>query len=668
MKAQKLRGREKIISARIASIFVLVTLLLSAPLAQAVPITIEITGEVTNGDGSLWGGNIYYGTPFTGTYTYDSSAPDSSASSNFGWYVFDSPYGINISLGGIEFKTTPSHIGQFEIKISDNGPNLDYYTVWSNQNTPLSDGTTISWISWGVYGPNEMLSSTDLPITAPVIDQWDNRLFIHGRDIYGNGYNIYGTVSQAVPEPLTGVLMLIGVFFFRRRKKAVKAQKLRGRQGIVSAPIATLLVFATILLSAPLVHALPITIEITGNVTSVGGYTEAIPDTIYEGVAFAGTYTYESSTVDSGDGHYVHDAPYGIILSLGGYEFKTAPGHVGQFDMRIADDLEGNGVWDYYLVRSYENVADPSVDFIIDSIEWNLWDSTHTALSSGDLPATVPVLTDWDHNVFKIHGLYGPNLSGLSIYGTVTQAVPEPSSVVLMLIGVLFFRRRRTTMKAQKPRGREGYLSVRFVTFLVFATLLLSAPLAQAVPISIEITGEVTSASGSGLPGSIYEGVTFTGTYTYDSSTSDSYDNSQWGKYEHDYPYGISIVMGGYEFKTAPDHVGQFKIQIGNDVSGNGVWDEYWVQSQYENISFPSLGFNIGSICWYLSDSTHLVFSSDALPTAVPVLTDWDHNVLTIYGSGDLGLSIEGTVTQAVPEPLTGVLMLIGVLFFRYRR
>ena len=45
MKAQKLRGREKILSARIASIFVLATLLLSAPLAKAVITDVEISAN-----------------------------------------------------------------------------------------------------------------------------------------------------------------------------------------------------------------------------------------------------------------------------------------------------------------------------------------------------------------------------------------------------------------------------------------------------------------------------------------------------------------------------------------------------------------------------------------------------------------------------------------------
>ncbi|MHC4316780.1 MAG: PEP-CTERM sorting domain-containing protein [Planctomycetota bacterium] len=442
----------------------------------------------------------------------------------------------------------------------------------------------------------------------------------------------------------------------------MKAQKLRGREKVLSARIAFVIV-TLLLLSAPLAKAVPITIEITGEVTSVGGYTEAIPDAIYEGVTFTGTYTYDSSTFDSGDGHHLHSSPYGISLSLGGYEFKTSPTHVNQFDMWIINDGVGNGVKDYYLVRSYENVSDPSVDFIIYSIEWNLWDSTHTALSSGDLPATVPVPMDWDHNVLKIHGLYGTNLTGLSIYGTVTQAVPEPLTGILMVIGAVFFRRRRTTMKAQKPRGREGYLSARFVTFLVFAILLFLAPLAQAVPVTIEITGEVTSASGSGLPSTIYEGVTFTGSYTYESSTEDSGD----GHHVHNSPYGISVSLGGYEFSTATIHVGQFDMWIRDDYLSNGVKDYYLVRS-HENISVPSLGLTVGTILWDLRDDTHMALSSGDLPLTAPVLADWDYNYFKIYGFGDLGILIRGTVTQAVPEPLSGVLMLIGVLFFRRRR
>ena len=189
--------------------------------------------------------------------------------------------------------------------------------------------------------------------------------------------------------------------------------------------------------------------------------------------------------------------------------------------------------------------------------------------------------------------------------------------------------------------------------------------LAQAAPITIQITGNVTSASGSALPGTIYTGISFTGTYTYESSTADSGG----GHHYYDAPYGINLSLGGYEFKTAPDQVGQFDMWIMNDNSVNGLKDYYIVFSD-ENISIPSIGPTIGYIRWDLRDSTHDALSSSNLPITAPILSDWNYNVLEIYGFGSGGLLIDGTVTQTilVPEPLTGVIMATGLLLLRRRR
>jgi hypothetical protein len=189
--------------------------------AQAVPITIEIGGEITGGYGTLWGGDIHVGSSITGTYTYDSATPNTSTLGEMGKYVFDSPYGMDLFLGGFEFKTVPSHTGQFQITIFDNGANADSYEVRSNQNVPLSNGATVDYVFWGLHGSNSMLSSTDLPVVAPVVIQWpDKYLYLHGADTLGNGFLFWGKITQAVlvPEPLTGVLLMTGVFFLRRRR------------------------------------------------------------------------------------------------------------------------------------------------------------------------------------------------------------------------------------------------------------------------------------------------------------------------------------------------------------------------------------------------------------------------------------------------------------------
>jgi hypothetical protein len=203
--------------------------------------------------------------------------------------------------------------------------------------------------------------------------------------------------------------------------------------------IVKITVLAILLLSASLAQAVPITIEITGNVTNFSDGTGLL-DTIHVDSIFSGTYTYDSSTVDSGGGHHLHSSPYGISLSLGGYEFKTASTHVDQFDMWILNDDEGNGVKDFYLVRSHENALLPN-GIAVSLIRWDLNDSTHTALSSNVLPTTAPSLTSWDYNYVEIYG--GNSQGGFYIGGTVTQAVPEPLTGVLMVMGALFFRRRQ---------------------------------------------------------------------------------------------------------------------------------------------------------------------------------------------------------------------------------
>jgi len=209
------------------------------------------------------------------------------------------------------------------------------------------------------------------------------------------------------------------------------------------------------------------------------------------------------------------------------------------------------------------------------------------------------------------------------------------------------------------------------ITILMLGVLLSCGGLAQATPITIAISGVVTDLWGSALPGTIYTGAGFTGTYTYDRDILDSAPSAQLGEYYHNSPYGINIVLGGYEFKTAPSHVGQFDMRIANDATvppmGEGVWDYYLVRSN-QNVSVPSVGFTILSIRWDLWDSKHTALFSDTLPITAPVLTDWNSNLLEI--SFGYGLSIYGTVTQAVlvPEPLTGVLMAIGVLFLRRKR
>jgi hypothetical protein len=189
-----------------------------------------------------------------------------------------------------------------------------------------------------------------------------------------------------------------------------------------------------------LAQAVPITIQITGEVTTFSDYTGLL-NTIHVGSSFSGTYTYDSSVADSGGGHYYQNTPYGVNLTLGGFEFQTNSSQaLNRFEIWLVNDGIGNGIKDFYLVRSYKNTSLPN-GVAVSLIRWDLNDSTHTALSSTALPTTTPSLAAWNYNYVEIYG--GNSQNGFYLGGTVTRATPEPLTSILMATGMFLFRRRR---------------------------------------------------------------------------------------------------------------------------------------------------------------------------------------------------------------------------------
>jgi len=210
--------------------FVLVILPFFNSLLHADSITIEVTGVVTDIrdlEEYPYDELIQVGDIFAGTYTYDSETIDSSSISGIGDYNHDSPYGFDISLGGFEFKTSESHIGQFIISVFNDYSlqTYDRYIVESNLNVPLSTGLSVNRISWGLYdSTHTAFTSTNLPTIAPDIDAWGKNTFSIGCGgvPFGNAtFAVWGEITHAevIPEPATGILLLTSSVLFLRRKR-----------------------------------------------------------------------------------------------------------------------------------------------------------------------------------------------------------------------------------------------------------------------------------------------------------------------------------------------------------------------------------------------------------------------------------------------------------------
>ena len=188
----------------------------------------------------------------------------------------------------------------------------------------------------------------------------------------------------------------------------------------------------------------------------------------------------------------------------------------------------------------------------------------------------------------------------------------------------------------------------------VLCGLILRPPGARAALITIQIEAVVDSVQDEGdyLDGKIGVGDIITGWYTYDSSAT--HLPGERYKFESA-PYGVFLSGGGFDFQTDPSSV-YFEMGIGNDLS----WGDPYYFISFSNLSLLN-GTPVDYISWQLDDPTGNAVATDALPTAAPVLDDWQ----TVFGlriSADRMWGIGGTVTSAqlIPEPATLFFLCLG--------
>jgi len=152
-----------------------------------------------------------------------------------------------------------------------------------------------------------------------------------------------------------------------------------------------------VVLNAPASAEL-VTIRFSAEVGFVDDRSNILQTRIRVGDVISGTYTFETTTLDSNSfptvADYWHHGPtHGISLLAGGLAFRTDPADV-EFLVEIVNDHLGPPR-DNYLIRSYRNLPLEGCLASVDYITWQLDDPSAAALSSESLPPTPPVLGDW---------------------------------------------------------------------------------------------------------------------------------------------------------------------------------------------------------------------------------------------------------------------------------
>ncbi len=180
------------------------------------------------------------------------------------------------------------------------------------------------------------------------------------------------------------------------------------------------------------------------------------------------------------------------------------------------------------------------------------------------------------------------------------------------------------------------------------ALLLAFATHASAQTVTIEVTAQVDEMYDptGALGNTILPGTLITGTYTYDSASSDTEPSSDFGHYHQPMgSYGFDLSAGGYRFSYAPDS--DMFVEISSSATANGY------HAANTNLAPLTNGANVEAISLYLQDMDGVNLLSDQLPTVAPSLDGFEERRLEISGSDINGLNqydIKATVVSLATQ------------------
>jgi len=196
--------------------------------------------------------------------------------------------------------------------------------------------------------------------------------------------------------------------------------------------------------------------------------------------------------------------------------------------------------------------------------------------------------------------------------------------------------------------------------------------------VTFNFTGTVNSVDPN-LSGSFAVGNSITGSYTFDTTApnTDPGGDPNVGIYNSDLAYTVSA--GSF---TSSGAGFSFNVFYNLVLAPNAFRDQYRVaETQGNGLSVNGLAYNAFSLdLWTTSPTANSTpLARDALPPIPPVISNFARNELTFYfidpnntATGvDYVFGTLDTLTEAVPEPSTWAMMLLGfagIGFMAYRR
>ncbi|MES2661039.1 MAG: hypothetical protein V4689_20615 [Verrucomicrobiota bacterium] len=187
---------------------------LCAPLfAKQITVSFEAKVDSLNDPKGIFTGRVGLGGVITGKFTYTTGAADENDWTQVGDYYFSSvPNGMSVNAGNILVSTKPA--GDMLIEISDNGNDIDYFAVNSNENFTTHPSLEVSTIAFNLIDHSlKAISSDALPTALPSLSDYDESTVFFYDDSSQNVLNARITriaLGDSLFRPLINLLPASG--------------------------------------------------------------------------------------------------------------------------------------------------------------------------------------------------------------------------------------------------------------------------------------------------------------------------------------------------------------------------------------------------------------------------------------------------------------------------
>lgn len=184
----------------------------------AGPITFEFAGEVTfiGDEDNVLGDGVSLGSPFSGSFTFESTTPDVDPSQQLRAIYEDTITDVSGLLADLAF-SGPIGGGNFIALVLDGffGTSSDEYTVRSGielLGQPARFRLTL------VDGTGTAFSDDSLLIDAPDPVDFERATFNLFSEASDFSFSVGGELTALIPEPMTVVLLGVGAAFLITRR------------------------------------------------------------------------------------------------------------------------------------------------------------------------------------------------------------------------------------------------------------------------------------------------------------------------------------------------------------------------------------------------------------------------------------------------------------------